>query len=656
MTRFWKLNAQIHNASRRISVRLRVGFVIVALFTAGAAMVSVKQAQAIQNAHKALNDVGMPMYLLAQDIDANLKALLRHSHALRRSETREETIALQQNVERTTAALDADLRAFDAVRARDPSEQALSSSVHTAEEMLLTDVENRLHQHEQDKDIANLLAKIHRHLQQNRQTISKISFDLSAQTEGYLQAVALNARDADGLTPNFSDLYLSTVNLDAIAQVLEGIANDVVGPNQGLNPQQTARKKVLINSKIQYIVGRLAGLPDTSGRFELAQQTVALRDLFLGSNGLFPQLDARDAFASTMESSRTGQTKLINNLSTNMSRVVSATLQQVGQNADALNLAVQRTVIAICFGFLTIIVTILYISQSIVENQFNKRVRSLTHSVAAISQGRLDHPIDVSGPDELGEVAQALAVFRENARDLRRSNVDLQRFAYVAAHDLRSPLTAIADLGEWVIEDADNTLSPDSVAYLTLLKQRTLRLKALLHDLLDYARVGQAADTPQTIDMVHLTAALAAQIDREGRFKITHRGPAVSLVAPSTALRQICTNLIENAIKHHDRPHGEITVETALEGGTLILKVTDDGPGIDPKHHARVFELFQTLRPRDEVEGSGLGLAIIAKLVARYDGSVSIHSNPAKQRGTMFEIHLSLPSDVHTHPIPKEEV
>ena len=95
-------------------------------------------------------------------------------------------------------------------------------------------------------------------------------------------------------------------------------------------------------------------------------------------------------------------------------------------------------------------------------------------------------------------------------------------------------------------------------------------------------------------------------------------------------------------MKHHDRGAGNITVSAERLGNRLHCVVQDDGPGIDPQYHEKVFGLFQTLRPRDEVEGSGLGLAIVRKLVEHYEGRINIQSNPADKRGTRIQFDFPI--------------
>lgn len=633
----------IRDTSRRISVRLRLGFVVIALLTSAAAMISINQATAVQNANRTLNQVGMPMYRLAQEVEGDLKIMLRQLEDLGRSQTRNEIIATERRIRETAQDLKRDLHRFEALRGDGAQQSNLSQQIEAAENALISDVSDHLRKHELDMTLIEARARISDTLRQQRQTLSKLSFDMADQTESYIQQVAVKTPvtvlDVEHL---FSNLFLNSINLDAMGQALETLENGLGVLTPQADAQTAAEQERLVTRKLQYIVGRLASLPPGPDRLTMARHTATLRGAFLGPEGLFERLSARRSFVQDMQANLARQNLLIEELQDRMLQMVSATLRGVGQSADRLNTEVQRTVFVISLGFLAIIVTILLISQSIVENQFTRRISALTHSVSAIAAGQLDHPIKVKGQDELGEMARALAVFRENARDLRRSNVELEKFAYVAAHDLRAPLTAIADLGNWVAEDQDNRLSASSLAYLCLLGQRTQRLKKLLHDLLDYARVGADADTPQFVDLDVMTRELAAQCDPESRFQVLHRGLRLPVYAPETALRQICANLIENAIKHHDRETGLILLETTVRAKTLVLSLSDDGPGIEPKHQTRVFELFQTLKPRDEVEGSGLGLAIVAKLAARHNGTVCIHSNPEQQRGTTFEVCLPL--------------
>lgn len=233
---------------------------------------------------------------------------------------------------------------------------------------------------------------------------------------------------------------------------------------------------------------------------------------------------------------------------------------------------------------------------------------------------------------DVSERVRAQEKMDRYTRELSRSNKELAEFAYIASHDLKSPLHGIDQLATWVCEDVGDKLPAESLEHLQMMRARIRRMEALLNDLLAYSRAGHlaaefsAVDSEQLVrDIFDLFAAKHISLAFE-----TAMPTLVTLKAP---LQMIFRNLIGNAIKHHDRVSGNIWVGADRHGEGWLFWVRDDGPGIDPKYHERVFELFQTLRPRDEVEGSGMGLSVVKKSVERVGGSVSLISDG---RGAKF--------------------
>ncbi len=208
-------------------------------------------------------------------------------------------------------------------------------------------------------------------------------------------------------------------------------------------------------------------------------------------------------------------------------------------------------------------------------------------------------------------------------------------------------MRAVQDLAEWTLDDEENSFSEDGKQNMSPLLRRTFRLNPLHKDLLEYAWVGKETDNFIPVSIQRIVAETAALVDPERHFKIIYRGPDAVAMTFATPMRQILLNLISNAIKHHDKRAGEIWVDKRFEGRHLICTAADDSPGIPPKYHDRIFGLFQTLRPRDDVEGSGIGLAIIHKLLTFHDGPIKVVSDPDIARGADFEFHL--PGKTH-HP------
>jgi PAS domain S-box-containing protein len=223
----------------------------------------------------------------------------------------------------------------------------------------------------------------------------------------------------------------------------------------------------------------------------------------------------------------------------------------------------------------------------------------------------------------------------QHRRELERSNADLERFAYVASHDLRAPLHAMAQLAEWVRDDITAIASPEAVESLKLLQGRALRLQKLLDGLLAYSRVGQVDSPIEDVDIAALVRDIADVLAPPPGFVIVCAETMPFLRTRRSPILVVLQNLIANGLKHHDRAEGRLTVSAHLVDDVAEFRVSDDGPGIPPQFHDRVFEIFQTLRSRDEVDSSGIGLSIVKKEVENHGGRIWIESNPP-ERGTTF--------------------
>jgi len=233
---------------------------------------------------------------------------------------------------------------------------------------------------------------------------------------------------------------------------------------------------------------------------------------------------------------------------------------------------------------------------------------------------------------------------RKNAEQrLMRSNQELEQFAYVASHDLKTPLRNIDNLAKWVVEDNEKTLTGEAKEQLGLLRNCVTRLEVLLDDILAYSRAGRIVDDVREVDVGELVRQVAETHVPPGFNVVLPSLPKI--VSPSTPLTQIFGNIFSNAVKHHDKGGGTIEVRCAPIGRFYEFSVRDDGPGIPPQYHDRVFQMFQTLQSRDKVEGSGMGMAIIKKLVEWQGGRVWIESTEG-QRGTA--IHFLWPANANT--------
>jgi signal transduction histidine kinase len=217
----------------------------------------------------------------------------------------------------------------------------------------------------------------------------------------------------------------------------------------------------------------------------------------------------------------------------------------------------------------------------------------------------------------------------ERTMELERSNRELDQFAYVASHDLKAPLRAIGTLASWIAADAAAVLPEASLGHLTRLQGRIARMDALLDDLLAYSRAGRVRHPLEWVDMAGLVHDVVDLLAPPPGLVVHVDAGMPSLLAERVPLETVFRNLIGNAIKHHHDPaRGNITISARRLGAWTEFRVADDGPGIDPAFHERIFAMFQTLRPRDQVEGSGIGLTLVKKLVEMRGGKVTLESSP----------------------------
>jgi signal transduction histidine kinase len=234
---------------------------------------------------------------------------------------------------------------------------------------------------------------------------------------------------------------------------------------------------------------------------------------------------------------------------------------------------------------------------------------------------------------DITERKRAELAFAAQAAELARSNAELEQFAYVASHDLKAPLRGIENLVTWIAEDLGHV--DDTVAgHIALLRRRVRRLDNLLDDLLAYARAGRGEGEAALVDTGALVGEIAALLEPPPGLRVEAGASLPTILTPPGPLAQTLQNLIGNAIKHHDNSgHGHVLVRATREGDVPVFLVEDDGPGVPEAYRERVFGMFQTLRPRDEVEGSGMGLAIVRKLVERHGGTVQLGDREDGARG-----------------------
>lgn len=220
---------------------------------------------------------------------------------------------------------------------------------------------------------------------------------------------------------------------------------------------------------------------------------------------------------------------------------------------------------------------------------------------------------------------------------LARSNQELDQFAYVASHDLKAPLRGIANLSQWIEEDLGENVPPDVLEKMALVRGRVQRLEALIDGILQYSRAGRVRSAIEQVDVDLLVKDVVELLAPPPEVAVTIEPGMPTIRTERTPLQQVFMNLISNAIKYNRRPGARITISSRDAGNMYAFSVTDNGPGIEPEYHDRIFGIFQTLESRDRVEGTGIGLSVVKKIVELNGGSITVRSALGEGATFMFE-------------------
>ncbi|MFZ1107053.1 MAG: PAS domain-containing sensor histidine kinase [Rhodomicrobium sp.] len=256
--------------------------------------------------------------------------------------------------------------------------------------------------------------------------------------------------------------------------------------------------------------------------------------------------------------------------------------------------------------------------------------------------------------DETGAIV-GLAGIRRNITGLKRqelmlarSNLHLEEFAHVASHDLRSPLRAIANTVEWLGEDLGDGAAPEIAEHLDRLRMQARRAMSLVTDLHAYSKAGREKELEETVDVGPMVEEIFRSLPAAKHMRLKFEGEPVSLVTAKAPLDLVLRNLIDNAVKYHDRTDGAIAVRCKAGRAAIAFEVEDDGPGIAEYYHDMVFQPFRKLESYEEVPGSGLGLATVKKTLEHFGCGITLCSPIRDGRGARFAFDwpLRIPQDL----------
>lgn len=229
----------------------------------------------------------------------------------------------------------------------------------------------------------------------------------------------------------------------------------------------------------------------------------------------------------------------------------------------------------------------------------------------------------------------------ETLETLEEKNKELEQFAYIAAHDLKSPLVNISGLTDIFIDNYSQTIDDEGREIINLIKSSSSKLKEMIESLLSYSKSSVTNKENNTeINLSVLEKDLSNLFIFKNNCSITFKSNVSTLYTNKTALEQILINLVTNAIKYNDKKNIEIEIEVIEENDFYTIVVSDNGPGISKENHKIIFEIFEVASTVDRfgVKGNGIGLATVKKIVDALNGTIDIESEMGK--GLKFKFTL----------------
>ncbi len=235
---------------------------------------------------------------------------------------------------------------------------------------------------------------------------------------------------------------------------------------------------------------------------------------------------------------------------------------------------------------------------------------------------------DITGRKQIEERQAELLQEVENV------NHKLNDFAYIFSHELKAPLRGIRTLVEWIATDYADKLDEKGKEQINLLSDQVVRMHNLIDGILHYSRVEHIREEQTRVDLNKVVQDVIEMLKPPENVVIEVENELPTVLCEQTHIMQVFQNLLSNAVKYMDKPKGQVKVGCIEENGFWKFSVADNGPGVEKKYFEKIFEMFQTLLPRDEFETAGVGLSIVKKIVEMYGGRVWVESEVGK--GSVF--------------------
>ena len=223
-------------------------------------------------------------------------------------------------------------------------------------------------------------------------------------------------------------------------------------------------------------------------------------------------------------------------------------------------------------------------------------------------------------------------------KQLEKVNEELRSFGYIVSHDLKAPLRGVKVLVDWIYTDYIDKLDEEGKHNMELLVSRVDRMHNLIDGILQYSRVGRSKEYISQVNLNELLIDIIDLIAPPENIEITIEDGLPVIECERTRITQVFQNLLSNAVKYNDKQHGFIKIGCTESIDFWKFSVNDNGPGIEEKHYDKIFQMFQTLSPRDKFESTGVGLTVVQKIVELYGGKIWVESQVGQGSTFIFTI------------------
>ncbi len=221
---------------------------------------------------------------------------------------------------------------------------------------------------------------------------------------------------------------------------------------------------------------------------------------------------------------------------------------------------------------------------------------------------------------------------------MERARAELREFVSIASHDLKTPLRGISRLAYWLAQEYADCVDERGQNMTNMLIARVRRLDKLIDGLLEYSRVGQQLTPPIAIDLRRFINQLIMTLPVPQHIEIAVSSELPTVVAHPDNMRRLFQNLLNNAIQFLDKPAGSIAITCASADDAWVFRVRDNGAGIEPKYHQKIFHIFETLDSKDMSANTGIGLALVKKIITNYGGEIWVESTPGSGSTFVFTL------------------